>query len=129
MVSEAEKEELGRLTLRNLKAPPHEPAGRLTHQNLQSLKGAQKKTETQGAKVTALLDKFRRAVTTGLSALFTPRLNREGDDPCETFGHNWVSGTSWEGLHPKCLDCGKPITDASELRGSLAKSERHKARR
>lgn len=127
MVSEWEKEELGRLTLRNLKAVPQQgEAGKMTHQNLQALKGAQKKTDTREVKVQSFFKRLVGSLTGAVSGMFASPLDRKGVDPCEAYGHNWVSGTSWEGEYPKCLDCHKPIRDASELRGAMTREERVK---
>lgn len=126
MVTEWEKEELGRLTLRNLKSVPQEPQehGRMTHQNLQSLKTANKKTDTNEVKVKLFFERLRLAVTTGLTSLFAPRTERKGEDLCAAYGHNWPFGQTWEGTYPKCIDCGKSITDASQLRSAVPISER-----
>ena len=127
MVSEWEKEELGRLTLRNLKAVAQpDDCGKMTHQNLQSLKGAHKKTETKEVKIQSFFQRLLGSVTHSFTSLLVPRLERKGMDPCEAYGHNWVSGSSWEGTYPHCLDCGAPIEDASQLRGAMTKEERFK---
>lgn len=128
MVSEWEKEELGRLTLRNLKAVPQqeENVGKMTHQNLQSLKGAQKKTDTREVKVKSFFERIKASMSTAVGGLFAAPLDRKASEMCREYGHNWVAGRSWEGQYPKCLDCKEEITDPSQLRGAVPKSERMK---
>lgn len=132
MVTEWEKEELGRLTHQKLKsfsqqqAEMSAPAGRMTLQNLQCMKEAESKTGTKQAKIRLLLDRLKLAVTTGISGLFAPSEQRLKEDRCKVYGHNWPPGTTWKGAFPKCLDCHQEIKDPSDLRGAMPRSEREK---
>ncbi len=132
MVTEWEKEELGRLTLQKMKSFSQQeqeqgkPAGRMTQQNLVSLKGAHDKTKTGEAQVKMLLERLKMAVSTGIFGLFAPSQQRVKEDRCAVFGHNLPFGTTWKGPHPKCLDCGRAITDPSQLRGAVPMEERNK---
>ena len=126
MVSEWEREELGRLTLRNLKAVQEQQADSspLTHQNLRELKDAQIKTDTHEVRVKLFFERLKMSASTGLTSLFSTGGNRKRKELCETYGHNWPAGQSWEGVFPKCLDCGKEITDSSQLRTSVPIKDR-----
>lgn len=130
MVSEWEKEELGRLTHQKLRAVSQldqEPApGRITRQDLRVMKDCEKSTETGDAKVKIFFERLRLALSTGIGALVTPASSRRKVDPCKEYGHNLPFGTAWKGPYPKCLDCGVLIKDAGELRGSLNKTEQQK---
>lgn len=129
MVSEWEKEELGRLTLRNLKAvPSQDSSGKMTHQNLQSLKGAQKKTDTHEVKVKSFFEGMKNSMATAVGGLFSTPMKREVNDMCREYGHKWIPGKTWEGRYPKCMDCKEEITDPSQLRGAVPKSEKVKYR-
>ena len=134
MVTEWEREELGRLTHSKLKsfsqqqAEMSQNAGRMTLQNIEQMKIVQKQTETKEAKIKLLLDRLKMAVTTSLSSLFTRPFKREAENICKVYGHNLPWGTTWKGAFPKCLDCGSDITDASQLRSAVPKAEKGKFR-
>jgi hypothetical protein len=135
MVTEWEREELCRLTHSNLKsfsqqqADMAQNAGRMTLQNIEQMKIAQKKTETKEAKIKLLLDRLKMAVTTSLSGLFRGgKSERSAENICKVYGHNLPWGTNWKGAFPKCLDCGSEITEASQLRGAVPKAERDRFR-
>jgi hypothetical protein len=136
MVTEWEKEELGRLTHQKMQAFSQQKAerdaeagiqpGRMTLQNLQCMKSIQKQSDTKEAKIKLLIERLKMAVTTGVQGLFAPSTQRLKEDRCKTFGHDLPWGTKWEGEFPKCLDCGAKITDASQLRGAVPMAERLK---
>lgn len=136
MVTEQEREELGRLTNQKMKAYSHQQQpeelhgnpGRLTTQNLESLKHSQKKRDTQEAKVKLLLDRMMLSVTTGISSMFSFAIPRNKEDRCQVYGHNLPFGSTWSGPYPKCADCGAKITDSTQLRGALPKAERERFR-
>lgn len=134
MVTEWEREELGRLTHSKLKsfsqqqADLAQNAGRMTLQNIEQMKSAQKKVETREAKIKLLLDRLKMAVTTSLSGLFSRSAARQAESVCTIYGHNLPWGTNWKGTYPKCLDCGSEITDASQLRGATPKADRERFR-
>ncbi len=135
MVTEREKEELGRLTHQRLKSfseqfgqQEAQPAGRMTLQNVESLKTAQTKRESKEAKIKLLIERLKLAVTTGISSLFAPSEQRLKEDRCKVYGHNLPFGTTWKGAYPKCHDCQADITDASQLRGAMPISERERFR-
>lgn len=134
MVTEWEKEELGRLTHSKLKsfsqqqAEMTQNAGRMTLQNIEQMKTIQKKADTHEAKIKLLLDRLKMAVTTSLSSLFSRPSSRTAENVCTVYGHNLPCGTPWKGAYPKCLDCGSEITDASQLRGAMPKTERERFR-
>lgn len=134
MVTEWEREELGRLTHSKLKsfsaqqAEESQNAGRMTLQNIEQMKVAAKQSETKEAKIKLLLDRLKMAVTTSLSGLFAPSEKRLREDRCKVYGHNLPFGTTWKGAYPKCLDCGAKITEASQLRGAMPITEREKFR-
>lgn len=135
MVTEQEREELGRLTNQKMKAYSHQQPeelhgnpGRMTIQNIESLKHSQKKRDTQEAKVKLLLDRMMLSVTTSISSLFSLPGMRGKENRCEVYGHNLPLGSKWSGPYPKCHDCGVKITDSSQLRGSLPKAERERFR-
>ena len=134
MVTEQEKEELGRLTHQRIKAFSQQQQelsdnpGRMTLQNIESMKSSACRKETGEAKIKLLLDRLKMAVTTSMSGLFQPSQKRIKEDRCKTYGHNFPFGTTWKGAYPKCLDCNKTITDASQLRGALPTEERNRFR-
>lgn len=135
MVTEWEREELGRLTHQKLKSfsrqqqEAQQQPGRMTLQNIESMKTLQKQTETKEAKIKLLLDRLKMAVTTGISSLFSSSKDqRVRNDRCKVYGHNLPFGTTWKGAHPKCLDCQAVITDASQLRGAMPIAERERFR-
>ncbi|MBX9688599.1 MAG: hypothetical protein K2X27_17955 [Candidatus Obscuribacterales bacterium] len=132
MVTEWEREELGRLTHQRIKAFSHQDNeqqspvnGRMT---LQSMKSAQNKTETGEVKIKLLFERLKMAISTSLSGFFAPSAQRMKEDRCAVYGHNFPWGTPWKGVYPKCLDCGSPIKEASQLRGAVPKAEREKFR-
>jgi hypothetical protein len=136
MVTEWEKEELGRLTHQKIqsyskqKQEQDEQAGiqpgRMTMQNLQCMKSVQKQSDTNEVKIKLLIERLKMAVTTTLGGLFAPSQQRVKEDRCKVFGHNFPFGTKWKGEFPHCLDCGSKITDASQIRGSVSMEERLK---
>lgn len=129
MVSEWEKEQLGRLTLRNLKAvPQQENNGRMTHQNLISLKGTHQKTETREVRVKLFFERLKMGLSTGLLGLFVGKPDKKLSSMCELYGHKLPPRGSWSGRYPGCVDCGTAITDHSDLRGAVTKEERAKFR-
>lgn len=129
MVSEYEREELGRLTHQKLKiqaqTQPQE-GGRITQQNLRCMKEGVKATETSDAKVKIFFERLRLALSTGIGAVLTPSSARRKVDPCKEYGHYIKLGSTWKGPFPKCLDCGVDIKDPNELRGAVNKEERTK---
>ena len=134
MVTEWEREELGRLThskLKSLSSYQQEQQlqpGRMTLQNIEQIKTVSKQADTKQAKIKLLLERLKMAVTTSLQGIFAPSDQRLRDDRCKVYGHNLPFGTNWKGVHPKCLDCGAKITDASQLRGAMPITEREKFR-
>lgn len=134
MVTEWEKEELGRLTHQRLKTlsshqqEQEQAAGRMTLQNIESMKVAAKQTETKEAKVKMLIERLKMAISTSISGLFAPSEKKIKEDRCKVYGHNLPFGSNWKGAYPKCHDCGQKITDPSTLRGAVPFSERERFR-
>lgn len=130
MVSEWEKEQLGRLTLRNLKAvPSSQPTngGRMTHQNLQQLRGAHKRGKTRGEHVKLLLEKIKTALTFTLAwGLREKPAEAPPPTMCREYGHTIPLKAKWHGAYPTCTDCGEEITDVTQLRGALTKQDKVK---
>jgi hypothetical protein len=136
MVSEWEKEELGRLThqkMQSLSAQREErereagiQPGKMTLQNLQCMKSVQKQSETKEAKIKQLLNRMTMAVNSTFAGLFSSTSRRTKDDRCKVYGHNFPFGTQWKGEFPRCLDCNDIIKDPNTLRGSLPMEERTK---
>ena len=92
------------------------------------MKSVQKQTDTQEAKIRLLLERLKMAFNTTLSGLFMPSTQRTKEDKCKIYGHNFPCGTPWTGDVPRCIDCNAVITEASQLRCAVPKSERHKFR-
>lgn len=137
MVTEWEKEELGRLTHQRLKTlsshqqeqqEQQQQAGRMTLQNIESMKIAHKQSDTKEAKIKMLIERLKLAITTSISGLFAPSEKKIREDRCKVYGHNLPFGSSWQGAYPRCHDCGEKITDPSTLRGAVPFSEREKFR-
>lgn len=134
MVTEWEKEELGRLTHQRLKSfsrqqeEMQQSPGRMTLQNIESMKSVAKQSESKEAKIKLLIERLRMAVTTSLSSIFAPSEQRLRDDRCKVYGHNLPFGTNWKGAYPKCLDCKATITDPNQLRGAMPMKERERFR-
>lgn len=130
MVSEWEKEELGRLTHQKLKVVAQanqEPSpGRITRQDLKIMKDGEKSIETNDAKIKIFFERLRLALSTGIGAMITPASARRKVDPCKEYGHSLKLGSTWKGPFPKCLDCGVDIKDPNELRGAVNREERTK---
>lgn len=127
MVSEWEKEELGRLTHQKLKVVAQtnqEPSpGRITRQDLKIMKEGEKSVD---AKIKIFFERLRLALSTGIGAMITPASERRKVDPCKEYGHSLKLGSTWKGPFPKCLDCGVDIKDPNELRGAVNREERSK---
>ncbi|MBY0357674.1 MAG: hypothetical protein K2W82_06705 [Candidatus Obscuribacterales bacterium] len=129
MVSEWEKEELGRLTLRNLKAVQPQPdKGRMTHQNLTSLKATQSKAEHHEAQIKLFFERLKTSLSTGIAAMFVGKSDKKQPNMCETYGHYLPPNSSWSGMYPTCSDCGVQITDHKQLRGAQTKEEKARFR-
>lgn len=144
MVTEWEKEQLGRLTHQRLLIQPQQrrqsepPAamqphrrdrpGRMTLQNLQLMKDVQNQSNTGGTKIKLLLERLRMALATSMSDLFTPSARSSKEGQCRVYGHNLPWGAHWEGEFPRCLDCNAIITEPSQLRGAVPLEERRKFR-
>jgi hypothetical protein len=136
MVTEWEKEELGRLTHQKIKTLSQQQQdkeeaagikpGRMTLQNLQCMKTVQTQSDTKEARFKLIFERLKMAIATALAGLFAPSKQRLRADRCKVYGHNLPFGTTWQGEFPKCLDCGAKITDPTQLRGAVPKTERDK---
>ena len=138
MVTESEREELGRLTYQKLtaysqqKQEKEEQAGiqpgRMTMQNLKCMKTVQHKSNNTGARLILMMERLKMAFSTTISGLFAPSLQQLKEDKCKVYGHNLPWGTPWKGPFPRCLDCGAKITESGQLRVSVTLEERRKFR-
>lgn len=126
MVSEREREELGKLTHQKLRpvsqVQEEMSGGRITQQNIRVMKDSEEKANSGEAKTKVFLARLCLSLTTGIGSMFSTG-DRRKVDPCKEYGHNLPFGTQWKGPYPKCLDCGAQITDLSQLRGSINKEE------
>ena len=85
MVSELEKEELGRLThqkLQALKQTQEKPSGRVTQQEIQLLKRSGRKSDSGEVKIKVFLERMCMAVGSGVGAVFSTG-DRRKVDPCK----------------------------------------------
>lgn len=121
MPAEYDRDELTRITQRNLRPVSHMNDAGITHQDIKSLKTVA--AEEQKSAVQA--HRFFDRIFGGLIGLFKGMffIRPKSHNQCEQYGHILPPG-GFQGVLPKCYDCNAPIKSPEEVRGATPRDQR-----
>ena len=87
-------------------------------EEIPSFKGMRKIAESDVIHYRRKIGEFMNCMYSAIASIFTKK--EKCKSRCELYGH--IQPETWEGLYPKCLDCGTEITSSDMLRKAVTRS-------